>query len=168
MCRSHSLSASRVSLITASALGAVSGIKIMSMAGKAKPVGGAAAVSPACSRPHSGPACGKPVCSQCSKKKKKCDRFLCEVLSLWFFPCLALKHHPRVTHPRGPCPARPRHPAQVTLGDVQASHATGRLWETARAASWVTGSQVPDQPTSSHCSGFLLIDLPMLCNEKTP
>ena len=43
----------------------------------------------------------------------------------------------------------------------------GCLCETAGLPPWVTRSQVPDQPASPHCSGFLPIDLPTLCNEKT-
>lgn len=66
-----------------------------------------------------------------------------------------------------PLPEATTRPCHPRTGDIRGCPCHLPYLRNCRAASPVTGSRVPDQPTSSHCSGFLLIDLQMLCNEKT-
>lgn len=137
------------------------------MAGKGQPVGGAVTVLPACSQPRSGPACWNPACSECSKHLVGFCVKCCHCCS--FVPWLSsLNSHLSEPRPEG------RHPASSAHGVVWG---WGVPWwpQAGRpgpsrprgAPSQVTRSQLPDRPTSPHCSAFLRIDSPTLCNEKT-
>ena len=131
----------------------------MYMAGKGKPVGGAVTVLPACSQPRSGPACWNPACSECSKNLVgfcvKCCR--CCSFVAWLS---SLNSHLSQPHREG------HRPASSARGPGGLSRRPGPSRHRG-AASRVTRSRLPDQPTSPHCSAFLRTDSPTLCNEKT-